>query len=135
MTMRLEHVNMTVADLDRSIKFYCDLFGWHVRWQSEPGDPGRRCAHVGSDQFYLAINQAVSTDGSFVQDGDTIGMNHYGFVVDDLEPIKTWLDAQGIESRFFDDHKPAHRIYFDDPDGFEVEIVKYLNAEAAVSNS
>ncbi len=31
--MFLEHVNMTVADLDRSIAFYGDLLGFRVRWR------------------------------------------------------------------------------------------------------
>ena len=31
--MFLEHVNITVSDLDRSIAFYCDLLDLEVRWR------------------------------------------------------------------------------------------------------
>ena len=31
--MHLEHVNLTVGDLDRSIRFYTQLLGWRLRWK------------------------------------------------------------------------------------------------------
>lgn len=51
--MFLEHVNLTVADLDRSIAFYCDLLDLQVRWKG-PIDDHRLGAHVGDEQHYLA---------------------------------------------------------------------------------
>lgn len=56
--MFIEHVNLTVSDLDRSIAFYCDLLDLHVRWKG-PIDGDRLGAHVGDDSFYLALFQAT----------------------------------------------------------------------------
>ena len=52
--MYLEHANLTVTDIDRSIAFYRDLFGYEVRWRGKDS-AGRPAAHVGDDRFYLAF--------------------------------------------------------------------------------
>ena len=36
--MHLEHVNLTVADAERSAAFYSDLLGLHTRWKGDLGD-------------------------------------------------------------------------------------------------
>ena len=43
--MFLEHVNLTVSDLDHSIDFYRELFGFELRWRGELSG-GRLAAHV-----------------------------------------------------------------------------------------
>ena len=80
--MYLEHVNLTVSDLDRSIGFYCDLLELHVRWKG-PIDGERLGAHVGDDRCYLALFQGAA-DGTVDRDYSRPGLNHFGFVVDDL---------------------------------------------------
>lgn len=55
--MFLEHVNMTVSDLERATRFYQDLLGYRMRWQGKTAD-GRPAAHVGDDRCYLALFEA-----------------------------------------------------------------------------
>ena len=45
--MQLEHVNLTVANLGRSVEFYQRLLGFGVRWEGETID-GMPAAHVGT---------------------------------------------------------------------------------------
>ena len=59
--MFLEHVNLTVSDMERSAGFYCDLLGLRVRWKGTTSD-GTPAAHVGDDRFYLALFQAKAAD-------------------------------------------------------------------------
>ncbi len=33
--MFLEHVNLSVTDIDRSRDFYCSLLGFKVRWEGK----------------------------------------------------------------------------------------------------
>ena len=54
MQARLEHVNVTVGDADRSAALLERLFGWRVRW-SGPAMAGGRSVHVGPDDQYLAL--------------------------------------------------------------------------------
>ncbi len=121
--MFLEHVNLTVSDLDRSIAFYSDLLDLHVRWKGLIDD-SRLGAHVGDDRCYLALFQAT-TDGDVDHDYTRPGLNHFGFVVDDLEDARRRLTELGATIHLEADYEPGRRIYFMDPDGHEVELVAY----------
>lgn len=124
--MFLEHVNLTVSDLDRSIAFYSDLLDLHVRWKG-PIDDSRLGAHVGDDTFYLALFQATKR-GAIERDYFTPGVNHFGFVVDDLDAVRARLGELGGTVHLEADYEPGRRIYFFDPDGHEVELVQYGTA-------
>jgi catechol 2,3-dioxygenase-like lactoylglutathione lyase family enzyme len=121
--MSLEHVNLTVGDLDRSIAFYCDLLDLHLRWKGAI-DGERLGAHVGDDGCYLALFQAAA-DGTVELDYLRPGVNHFGFVVDDLDDARRRLDQLGASVHREADYEPGRRIYFLDPDGHEVELVAY----------
>jgi catechol 2,3-dioxygenase-like lactoylglutathione lyase family enzyme len=121
--MSLEHVNLTVGDLDRSIAFYCDLLDLQLRWKG-PIDAERLGAHVGDDRCYLALFQAAA-GGAVDLDYLRPGLNHFGFVVDDLDDTRRRLDQLGAGVHREDDYEPGRRIYFLDPDGHEVELVQY----------
>jgi catechol 2,3-dioxygenase-like lactoylglutathione lyase family enzyme len=121
--MFLEHVNLTVGDLDRSIAFYCDLLDLHVRWKG-PIEDARLGAHVGDDRCYLALFQATS-EGEVERDYLHPGLNHFGFVVDDLDEARRRVTALGATIHLEHDYEPGRRLYFLDPDGHEVELVEY----------
>jgi len=116
--MRLEHVNLTVTDLERSADFYRRLLGLEVRWQ------GDGSLHIGTEQEYLAFFEA-SADGRAPHDYGLVGFNHVGFVVDDLEAARERAEALGTTVHLEADYEPGRRIYVTDPDGIEVELVEY----------
>ncbi len=121
--MHIEHVNLTVRDLDRSMAFYCDLLDLEVRWKG-PIDAGRLGAHVGDDGTYLALFEATS-DGEVDHDYTRPGVNHFGFVVDDLDDARRRVEHLGATVHLEGSYEPGRRIYFFDPDGYEVELVEY----------
>lgn len=121
--MHLEHVNLTVSDLDRSIAFYCDLLDLHVRWKG-PIDGDRLGAHVGDERCYLALFQATA-GGDVEHDYLKPGVNHFGFVVDDLDDTRERVARLGATIHLEADYEPGRRIYILDPDGHEVELVQY----------
>ena len=122
--MFLEHVNVSVKDLDRSVAFYRDLLGLRVRW-SGIQSAGRRGAHVGDDKHYLALVEVGADAPDAVYDRTLTGTNHIGWVVDDLEAAKRKLQAMGIKPHQEDDYEPGARLYFFDPNGVEIELVEY----------
>lgn len=122
--MFLEHVNLTVSDLDRSIGFYSDLLGLRVRWRRHGGDQPA-AAHVGDDRHYIAMFQAPPGAGRPVADYEAVGLNHFGFVVDDLDAARERLSSLGVQPHSEADYEPGRRLYFLDPDGVEVELVEY----------
>lgn len=121
--MRLEHVNLTVSDLDRAVDFYSDLLDVSVRWKGELGD-GRRAAHVGNEESYLALFEAAG-GGAVGEDYSTPGYNHMGFVVDDLEDAAQRLQKLGAPYGEIQEYEPGRRLYCYDPDGHELELVQY----------
>ena len=121
--MILEHVNLTVSDLQRSIDFYCRLLDLQVRWRTEPTEEEQQ-AHIGDERMYLALFQAPQP-GLAVIDYDRVGINHFGFVVEDLVACRRRLAELQITPHYEAEYEPGRRLYFYDPDGIEVELVEY----------
>ena len=51
----LEHVNMTVADPERTAALLCELFDWKIRWHGSAMNGEGMTYHVGSENSYLAL--------------------------------------------------------------------------------
>ena len=121
--MRIEHANITVSNVNASIAFYQKLFGGKVRWQGTNGN-GNRAAHVGVADTYLALFEADSA-GKAPAGYQTVGFNHLGFEVEDLDAYRRQLGVMGVEIKGEEDYEPGRRLYFYDPDGVEIELVEY----------
>ena len=124
--MRLEHANLTVRNIDTSLKFYEALFGFKKRWEgTATGEVGPvRALHAGDEHTYLAMFEAEREELS-QSDYGIAGVNHIGFEVDDLETYRKRLDELGCSIHLEADYSPGKRIYFVDPDGIEIELVEY----------
>ena len=124
--MRLEHVNMTVKDVDTSIAFYQQLFDFKVRWRGTiQGEKGElKAAHVGNDEYYLALFEAEQGGGGKT-DYRAKGINHFAFVVDDIEKYRRRIEDAGFKIHFERDYEPGKRIYFFDSNDVEIELVEY----------
>ena len=123
--MLLEHVNVTVSDVERSAEFYCELLGVRVRWRGK-NTSGADAVHVGDDQSYVAFFQGDGDgNGRTPPDYTSVGLNHFGFVVNSLDDAKRTLANFGLTPHAEQDYEPGRRIYFFDHDGVEVELVEY----------
>ena len=124
---RIEHVNVTVTDPERTAGLMRALFDWHIRW-SGPAQNGGHTVHVGSDDHYVALY----TTGNAVPDSDGFAkgrpLNHIGVAVDDLDATEARVIAAGLRPFSHADYEPGRRFYFLDPDGIEYEVVSYAKA-------
>lgn len=121
--LRFEHLNLACKNIDLSQKFYQTLFpDWYVR--AEGIYNGSRWIHFGNDQFYLTLND-YSEQNRVHQAYESIGINHVGFVIKDGEAMQKLLDSEGIEYYTLTASETKHRIYVNDPDGNEIELVEY----------
>jgi glyoxylase I family protein len=129
---RLEHVNITVGDADRSASLMERLFGWQVRWAG-PSMNGGRTVHVGTDSQYLALYSNPGSDGAPRGWAKGVPLNHVAVVVDDLDTLERRVEDAGLKPFAHGDYEPGRRFYFFDPDGIEFEVVSYapLTAGAA----
>lgn len=119
---RIEHVNVTVADPDRTSALMQALFDWHVRWRG-PSQNGGYTIHVGSNEHYVALHGALTqTEAAFPKGRP---LNHIGVEVDDLDAIEARVVAAGLMPFNHAAYEPGRRFYFLDPDGIEYEVVSY----------
>jgi catechol 2,3-dioxygenase-like lactoylglutathione lyase family enzyme len=127
---RLEHVNVTVNDAERTAALLIDLFGWHVRWQGA-AMAGGRTVHVGTNEQYIALYTGADAPYPPARFGKSQPMNHIAVVVDDLDAIEWRVSAAGLRPFNHGDYEPGRRFYFFDPDGIEYEVVSYAPARSA----
>jgi catechol 2,3-dioxygenase-like lactoylglutathione lyase family enzyme len=124
---RIEHVNVTVANPERSSALMEALFDWHIRWRG-PSQNGGFTSHVGSDEAYVALHAAGGTAQPAAAFAKGRPLNHIGVEVDDLDATEARVIAAGLKPFNHADYEPGRRFYFLDPDGIEYEIVSYARA-------
>ncbi len=118
----LEHVNLTVANPERSAQLMTDLFGWRIRWQG-PAQGGGRTIHVGDERCYIAFYAEPGTPRGSWPKGEPL--NHVALVADDLDEVERRVIAAGLTPFSHGDYEPGRRFYFFDFDGIEFEMVDY----------
>lgn len=124
----LEHANITVNNLENSIHFFKTAFpDFNVRGSGETN--GRKWIHLGNNVTYIAVNEALNPNQT-ERDYASPGINHLGFVVEDVEVIADRLLSEGFE-RDYPKQVEKYRIrdYFLDADGNEYEFVQYLSED------
>lgn len=120
-TAYLEHVNITVSDIERSAAMLEQLLGWRIRWRG-PSQMGGETIHVGSDEDYIAVYTRGTPVDRFAKG---VPLNHVGLVVPDLGAAEAVVRAAGLEPFNHADYAPGKRFYFFDWDGIEFEMVSY----------
>ena len=133
--MKLEHANITVNNLEDEIKFFKTAFP-HFKIRGG-GEDVRKWVHLGDDYTYIAINESLNLITTVNETNyNRIGINHLGFVVDDVEEIATNLLNAGYK-RDYPKQVEKYRIrdYFADKDGNQFEFVEYLSDEIDKMNS
>ncbi len=136
MACRLEHANISVRDIDALIRFLKTAFP-EFQVRGEGICNGVRWVHVGTNDTYIALNQAKPDSGRHRKpySGEEPGVNHLAYEVDNVESLRTRLKAAGYrESTPPNVHPHRKRVYFYDPDGNDWEFVQYFSQDPAERN-
>ncbi|MDA0820334.1 MAG: VOC family protein [Proteobacteria bacterium] len=119
---KIEHVNMTVSDIDRSAALFEKLLGWKERWRG-PALNGGTTIHVGDDESYLAIYTNGRAQKRFSKGQP---LNHVRIEVDDLDAAEKIVLDHELETFSHSEYDPGPTsFYFFDWDGIEFEVVSY----------
>ena len=127
---RLEHLNVTLTDLDRATRaLQAILPNWSVRgggtWQDEAGHQvGWR--HVGDDFQYIALYE-TPPGRTLSASGSRSAFNHLCLVVDDLDATLARLRALGIPLDHIGgstEHRRSAYVMIE-PERLQIELVAY----------
>ena len=100
----INHVVLEVGDLDAALKFYSAIFDFTLRGKSDHN----AFIDLGDQFIQLSLGKSQTPDDK----------RHFGFVVDDREPVRRALEKLGIKSI-------NERLNFRDPWGNRIEVVSY----------
>ena len=136
--IKLEHVNMVVANLANSLAFYQTAFPhWTIRAQGSRPWYGKASnwVHFGDEYQYLALSDHGEGNNRDLK-GHSVGLAHIAFEVSNIDAMINRLTTKGYEIAIEGaDSKVRKNIYFIDPDGFEVEFIEYLTDIPAERNA
>jgi catechol 2,3-dioxygenase len=115
------HVHLKVADLDRSLDFYCGVLGFEL--QQRLGDDAAFVS-AGGYHHHIGLNTWHSKGGSPPPSGTT-GLFHLAIRYPTraaLADALRRLAAAGIGIEGASDHGVSEALYLSDPDGNGIEL-------------
>ena len=123
------HTRVRVSDLDASIKWYCDNFGFELGSRTDKSPAGNHVAHLSLPGNAHTLELTWSADYKLNVPKDLM---HFAVGVDDIIETCDMLEKKGIEiwpDGWREKFKAGGRMAFvDDPDGYEVEILQNRKA-------
>jgi len=100
----INHVVLEVGDVEAALEFYGKIFDFSLRGKGETN----AFIDLGDQFIQLSLNVVPAPDDK----------RHFGFVVDDREPIRAILEEMGVELL-------ERGLNFRDPWGNRIEVVPY----------
>jgi catechol 2,3-dioxygenase len=127
--VRVGHVHLKVADLDRALAFWRDVLGFEVQQRmGRPGAPGAVFLSAGGYHHHIALNTWESAGGPPPPAGTT-GLYHVALLYPDRPSLARALRRvveAGVPLEGASDHGVSEAIYLRDPDGNGVELYRDL---------
>jgi len=100
----INHVVLEVGDIEAALEFYSKIFDFSLRGKGDTN----AFIDLGDQFIQLSLNDIPEPDQK----------RHFGFVVDDREPIRAVLEEMGVELL-------ERGLNFRDPWGNRIEVVPY----------
>jgi catechol 2,3-dioxygenase-like lactoylglutathione lyase family enzyme len=132
--MTVDHLDLVVSDLERSLAFYRDLLAplGYTRESEIVGERGERVVYLGDasgpGSVSLRARQSKGTPTRY--DRYAIGLHHLAFAAPSREAVDErhrWLLDTGAEiespPREYDYAPGYYAVFLHDPDGIKLEIV------------
>jgi catechol 2,3-dioxygenase-like lactoylglutathione lyase family enzyme len=118
---RIDHLNLTVADIDRSVEFYKRVLGMRAEAMGE----GRAALYFGQQKIHLDLAR-----GPMATSGEKRMPAHICFVTETpIGEVTAHLAECGVPVRMQGPRAGAigeiQSVYIDDPDQNSVEISTY----------
>ena len=116
MSVRLHHLALRCADIERSVAFYSGVLGLEVLKRHLTDDGQLRSVWLRTGDAILMLERRLAGTGAEEGSGHLVA-----FAVDDLEDWQARLVKAGVTV----DARSQWTLYFRDPDGHRVAVSTY----------
>lgn len=126
--VRIGHVHLKVADLERSLAFYCGVLGFQL---TQRYGPGAAFVSAGGYHHHIGLNTWESRGGKAPPPGTT-GLYHAAILYPDRASLADALRRLVEHKIPLDgaaDHGVSEALYLSDPDGNGLEL--YVDRDPA----
>ena len=123
----IDHIAITVVDMERSVKFYRDVMGFSVMGRVQPREGFTIvCVDTGNDAFLELFHFASGSKPLGDFDNTDVGLKHLAFKVDDIDSVAAQLKQQNVEFTVEPTKARAgiRVAFFKDPDGNILEVIQ-----------
>jgi glyoxylase I family protein len=142
MILQFSHTGICVSDLQRSIAFYRDVFGFKqhhsLHFEGEPAAKLLRIKDLVMDVVYLErdgtviellyFKDRVESQEVVPREINKIGLTHISFNVDEMGKLLGDIEEAGgailSETLMGDPDGPSAAVFATDPDGTLIELVQ-----------
>jgi catechol 2,3-dioxygenase-like lactoylglutathione lyase family enzyme len=108
----MDHANMYVKDLNESLEFYQNLFGFVVKKEQ----PEQESKIIGNETIKLCLYE--NPEMVFVK-----GINHFGFHIENFDQIVEKCKSMDVPMPYgVIEWESSRSVYITDPNGYEVEL-------------
>ncbi len=132
---QLDHLNMSVDDLDQSIEWYGRVFGFELRERAESAS-GIPFAVIQSGTALLCIYHQPTRSmvgATQLEERKLHGFNHFSFRIDDRDAWEEVIAREELEILYDGVLEWPHSLawYVKDPTGYEIEVALWNDDEIA----
>jgi len=113
----IDHVNMKVKNLDESVEFYKNLFGFVIKQEENENKIDAPSKIIGNDSIKLCLYEVpdMSPEG---------GIAHFGFNVENFDEVISKCEELGVKILYDGviNWEKSKSVYIVDPSGYELEL-------------
>jgi catechol 2,3-dioxygenase-like lactoylglutathione lyase family enzyme len=143
MITQIRHTGLVVADLDRALRFWCDLLGFRITRRLDESGP-HIDAMMGLHDVRVTTVKLAAPDGNLIEllqfhshpdqkawtgAPNSTGFTHVALTVHDLDAVCERLAEQGVTFNAPPQRSPdgyAKTTYCRGPEGMLLELVEVL---------
>jgi glyoxylase I family protein len=131
----VDHLDLVVSDLERSLDFYRGLLGplGYTRLSEIKGERGERVVYIGTEsgpEASVSLRERLSHGRETPYDRYDLGLHHLAFAAPDRQAVDArgdWAREQGAEiesgPKDYEYTEGYYALFLHDPDGLKLEIV------------
>jgi len=115
-TSGIDHINLDVKNLDESVQFYCDLFGFAIL----KDQPKAKSKIIGNDAVKLCLYEVEELQ--LTKEGP--GFNHFGLHIHNFKDVQQACKERNVSIVNEYEWEKSASVYIQDPNGYVIELAE-----------